>query len=200
METQERKKEIITTAFKLIAEKGVEEFTIKNISRSIGISEPAMYRHFASKNDILRALIEEICYLWEKNWAHVIASYESELEQLVQFYISRAKEFDAFPSLSIIMFPDIIFAGSPELMKNLMSMTEENKSRHMYLIESLQNRGVFTSAIPQEHIFTMLTGGFRLLVSSWSMQRKLGNLYRLEEKTRDFISSTVQFLCSVSVT
>ena len=42
METQERKKEIIKTAFKLIYEQGNAVFTIKNISKSIGISEPAI--------------------------------------------------------------------------------------------------------------------------------------------------------------
>lgn len=194
METQERKKEIIKTAFKLIYEQGTAVFTIKNISKSIGISEPAIYRHFDSKHDILCAIIDEVCSLWEKNWDFVMQTYESELERLIQFYIYRAKEFDSFPWYSIIMFPEIIFAGSAELMGKVLQMMENNKNRHLSLIHSLQERGVLTSDVTAVHVFTMLTGGFRLLVSRWSLQRSLGSTAILQAETRDFITSTVRLL------
>ena len=41
------------SALGLIAEKGIQGLTIKNLSKKIGISEPAIYRHFDSKSSIL---------------------------------------------------------------------------------------------------------------------------------------------------
>lgn len=53
----ERKKEIIDSAGDLIIHEGVQGVTIKNISKRNRISEPAIYRHFKNKREILVELI-----------------------------------------------------------------------------------------------------------------------------------------------
>ena len=52
----ERQQEIINVALKLINEKGIQGLTMKNLSKEIGISEPAIYRHFENKIEILLAI------------------------------------------------------------------------------------------------------------------------------------------------
>lgn len=52
-EPTDRQAEIVAAAFTLIAQNGVQELTIKNLGAAIGESEPAIYRHFASKREIL---------------------------------------------------------------------------------------------------------------------------------------------------
>ena len=52
-----RQEEITKEAIKLISEKGIQGLTIKNLSKRIGISEPAIYRHFEGKTDILLNLL-----------------------------------------------------------------------------------------------------------------------------------------------
>ena len=54
----DRQKEIIEVSLNLIAGKGIQGLTIKNISKEIGISEPAIYRHYENKIQILIALLE----------------------------------------------------------------------------------------------------------------------------------------------
>lgn len=49
-----RQKQIIQQSIQLIADKGIQGLTIKNISKSIGISEPAIYRHFDNKNNQIK--------------------------------------------------------------------------------------------------------------------------------------------------
>ena len=54
----ERQEEIIETALELIDSDGIQGLTIKNLSKNIGISEPAIYRHFDSKIHILNTIFE----------------------------------------------------------------------------------------------------------------------------------------------
>src|SRR5690606_16678764 len=54
----DRQVQIIEESMRLIAEKGIQGFTIKNVSKAIGISEPAIYRHFESKTAILVAILD----------------------------------------------------------------------------------------------------------------------------------------------
>jgi AcrR family transcriptional regulator len=56
----DRQKQIIQASLDLIANSGIHGLTIKNISKKVGISEPAIYRHFESKTDILLGIISKI--------------------------------------------------------------------------------------------------------------------------------------------
>ncbi len=53
----ERQQQIVEIAIKLIADKGIQNLTTKNLAKEIGISEPAIYRHFSNKLEILKAVI-----------------------------------------------------------------------------------------------------------------------------------------------
>lgn len=49
----ERQQQIIKAAIKLISEGGFENLSIRKLANLVGISEPAIYRHFKNKSDIL---------------------------------------------------------------------------------------------------------------------------------------------------
>ena len=53
-----RQLQIIQTSIELIGNGGIQELTIKNLSRKIGFVEAAVYRHFASKSEILLTVLE----------------------------------------------------------------------------------------------------------------------------------------------
>ena len=49
-----KKIEIIDASKHLIGEKGVQNLTIKNLAKKMSFSEPALYRHFKDKTQILK--------------------------------------------------------------------------------------------------------------------------------------------------
>ena len=53
----ERQGEILDASINIISKKGIQNLTIKNISNEIGFSEPAIYRHFESKIEILLTIL-----------------------------------------------------------------------------------------------------------------------------------------------
>jgi AcrR family transcriptional regulator len=53
----DRQMEIINAAIDLIADKGIQQMTIKNLSAKIGFTEGAIYRHFDSKIEILLGIL-----------------------------------------------------------------------------------------------------------------------------------------------
>ena len=58
MELTERQQQIVNISIDLIAGQGIQNLTIKNISKEVGFSEPAIYRHFDSKYDIIMAMLD----------------------------------------------------------------------------------------------------------------------------------------------
>lgn len=57
---QERKKEILDVAEQLFAEKGFDHASTNDIIARIGIARGTLYHHFASKEEILDALVERL--------------------------------------------------------------------------------------------------------------------------------------------
>jgi AcrR family transcriptional regulator len=49
---------IENAAIRLFVEKGVTETSIRDIARTVDISEGALYRHFESKDDLVRKVFE----------------------------------------------------------------------------------------------------------------------------------------------
>ncbi len=58
METTERKDEILAQALELIREVGLAGITVKKIAERVGFTEAALYRHFASKRDLILAMMQ----------------------------------------------------------------------------------------------------------------------------------------------
>lgn len=55
-----RKDEILEVAAKIFAAKSYHETTLQEIAKQIGVTEPALYYHINSKNEILRGIVNRI--------------------------------------------------------------------------------------------------------------------------------------------
>jgi len=63
MAAADRRKHLIETAIRLFTEGSYHGTTTAEIARAAGVSEPILYRHFASKRDLYLAALEHV---WEK--------------------------------------------------------------------------------------------------------------------------------------
>lgn len=59
-ELTKRQQEIVEKAIEIIAEEGFHKLTTKNLAEKVGFSEPALYRHFKDKQEIVLAVIKTI--------------------------------------------------------------------------------------------------------------------------------------------
>jgi AcrR family transcriptional regulator len=55
---QERREAIVQTAIKLFSDKGFRGTTTRELAAAVGVSEPVLYQHFATKRDLYTAIIE----------------------------------------------------------------------------------------------------------------------------------------------
>jgi AcrR family transcriptional regulator len=55
-----RQEEILDRAFELVQECGLANLTLKKVARRVGFSEAAIYRHFASKQELVFALVDRL--------------------------------------------------------------------------------------------------------------------------------------------
>jgi AcrR family transcriptional regulator len=59
LEGDARRAQIVEIARRLFAEAGYRPTTTRQLARAAGVSDALMYRHFASKDDVLRAVVDQ---------------------------------------------------------------------------------------------------------------------------------------------
>ncbi|HPG85626.1 MAG TPA: TetR/AcrR family transcriptional regulator [Spirochaetales bacterium] len=195
MQTSERQKEIIQAAFDLISEQGIQELTIKKIAQVVGVTEPAIYRHFTSKVDILSAVIDEM--VAQRNAAFLRCGIGSGTarDMIRSFFAVQASFFESNPSLSIMLFPEDLFRNNADLLGRATSMMDETLARFRELLLAGIDEGSLKPGVDCEAGALMLVGGFRLLVASWRLDAGTGTgAGGLETDTARFMEGVLSLI------
>ncbi len=77
-----KKAEIVRAALQMFAEKGIRGATIRDIAEAAGVTEGALYRHFASKEELAQALFAECARLLYEHLHAAAKAHKSPREQL----------------------------------------------------------------------------------------------------------------------
>lgn len=93
-----RRGEILEAALAVFARCGYENGSMREIAAAVGVSEPALYRHFAGKEEIFLALIAAVSERIFTENATVLESLrpESLREQLVEAFTQRRQAISAY--------------------------------------------------------------------------------------------------------
>jgi AcrR family transcriptional regulator len=169
MTLTKRQLEIMQVSINLIAEKGIQNMTIKNIADKMHISEPAIYRHFDSKLSILLAILDS----FEERFEHIVKEIESKklkpLDMLEKFYLARCKEFSETPELAKVIFSEEIFQNEQVLSEKIAHIMLKHQKYIVSLIRKASNNGEIRTDIPEEHMSLFFMGSLRLIVTRWRL-------------------------------
>ncbi|MEW6411357.1 MAG: TetR/AcrR family transcriptional regulator [Candidatus Zixiibacteriota bacterium] len=80
----DRKAQIIQQATRLFADDGFDKVTIKELADACGITEPALYRHFSSKDAIYDAVLDSIERRLSSQHLFAQLSNENDLSTLLE--------------------------------------------------------------------------------------------------------------------
>ncbi|MCF6364849.1 MAG: TetR/AcrR family transcriptional regulator [Bacteroidales bacterium] len=172
----ERQSQIIDESIKLIAEKGIQGFTIKNLSKAIGISEPAIYRHFDSKTHILLAILDNF-----KQMAKFLAKMMSEIQitavEKISFMFEKMVDlFTETPSLVSVLFSEEIFKNEEVLKQKIVEILNTNESTVENILIAGQKKGEIRTDVSEKTLALMVMGSLRLMVKRWSLENYNFNL------------------------
>ncbi|PKM56583.1 MAG: hypothetical protein CVU98_10480, partial [Firmicutes bacterium HGW-Firmicutes-3] len=99
-----RKDKILISAIDLLYSEGVSGVTTKNLAKLEKVTEPALYRQYKNKQEILNHIVEAYAQYDEKIINTIKESPLSGYE-VIQYYIKRFIEFyENYVELTTVMF------------------------------------------------------------------------------------------------
>ena len=171
-----RQKEITEVALELISEKGIQGLTIKNLSKKIGITEPAIYRHYDSKTDILIAVLDLFKQNTEQLFEKELKNGGKAIDKIEHLFTKHFASFSATPSLVSVIFSEEIFRNEPVLIAKIAEIIDKNDKILTTIIVDGQKTGEIRSDIEATYLSTIIIGTLRLFVKKWQFSAFSYNL------------------------
>jgi AcrR family transcriptional regulator len=163
----ERQIEITTVALELISEKGIQGLTIKNLAKKIGITEPAIYRHYDSKTDILIAVLDLFKQNTEQLFEKELQNGGKAIDKIEHLFTNHFITLSRTPSLVSVIFSEEIFRNEPVLIDKISEVIGKNDKILTTIIINGQKNGEIRTDIEAGYLSTIITGSLRLFVKKW---------------------------------
>lgn len=124
MKPETKREQVLRAAEEIFAEKGFDGATMKDIAEGVGVKAPALYNHFASKEDIYNSVISESYVQLQEKVLGPIAKapdLREKLRLLVDLLVDFWAEHPRLPRIyaqEVLRGSDLVFA---ELVPNYMA-------------------------------------------------------------------------------
>ena len=171
----ERQQEIIDVSLEIISTKGIQGLTIKNLAKRIGISEPAIYRHYDNKISILLAILDYFKTSGEFLFGNLDSLATSPLKKIEAIFQSYFNAFRQNPSLVTVIFSEEIFRNEPMLQQKIADIMDKNSAVIKSLVAEGQAKGEIKPDIESKYLTLIIIGSLRMMVKKWQMGDKAFN-------------------------
>ncbi len=187
----ERQEQIINESIKLIAEKGIQGFTIKNLSKAIGISEPAIYRHFKSKTHILLTILDDFTKMADMLSKLVDNDKFSAFRKISFIFNKMVDMFAETPSLVSVIFSEEIFKNEEILKNKIIKILNKNEETFEAIIKKGQKDKQIKTDSNEKTLALMVMGSLRLIVKRWDLN---GHDFDLKKEGKLLLKSIEKIL------
>ena len=187
----DRQQQIIDESIKLIDTRGIQGFTIKNLSKEVGISEPGIYRHFENKFAILVTILDSFKRnIFEQQL--VLFSKSNDPEEKLRIFSNRIFEiFTQNPALITVIFSEEIYQNEKELSSRINEIqTYYENLVESFLIELRQDKKL-PANINIDSFILMFFGSIRLLAKKWKIS---DYSFDLRAKGNELVTSLINSL------
>ncbi len=172
----QRQSDILQESIKLIADKGIQGLTIKNLANAIGVTEPAIYRHFENKQKILIGILS----LFKENKENFIKNVQADgstpLDKLKSLFEMRFKYFAKNRAIASVIFSEELFRNDPILSEIVFDIMKENQKIILQIINAGQESSAIKPDVSADQLAFIIVGALRLIVTKWRLSDYSFNL------------------------
>ncbi len=175
--------QIVAAAIELLSAGGIAALTIKNVAKTVGVSEPALYRHFENKQGILVAILDRFEAHMGDLFEEALSQEAGVLDRIQIVYARVFRSFAAQPALASVVFAEEIFRHDKRLSEKVARIMDMVEGQILSLIRSRQGRIECRHDVPPKDLARIVMGSLRFLVTRWRLS---GYAFDLEKEGMAF--------------
>jgi AcrR family transcriptional regulator len=162
-----RKDSIVLTAIDIIHEQGLQGLSTREIAKRQGVSEPALYRQFSSKADIILAVLDHYSY-YDSLVFNTVQAKQLPAKDGILFYMSTFSEyFENYPQITaVVMAFDTLFYEH-EIEGKVREIRESHRSFLQTLTDGGKKLGDISTELSTEQITDTVLGIQYMTMLRW---------------------------------
>jgi AcrR family transcriptional regulator len=137
---ESRKPQIVHVVLQLVVERGADSVSAQLIADAIGVTQPAIFRHFPTKEAIWLAVMDWL----EDRLGEIYRAADSEgaaLAVLSRMFLEHVRLVERHPALAKLVFSDHLRLQYPSLQKRFVKIHRGYEARVAGLIERAKAQG-----------------------------------------------------------
>jgi len=135
----------------------------------MGFSEPALYRHFKNKNEILQSLLIYYKTEMEAVIKPVIFNNNSGLNKIKSIIDFQFNHFAKYPAVIMVIFSETSFQNDKKLSEIVKGIIDQKRFMIESIIEFGQSDGSIRKDVDFKQLTTIILGSMRLTVLNWRL-------------------------------
>lgn len=164
LSAEERQEEIVNVAVSLAAERGVDEVTTKDMADAMGLTQGAIFRHFATKDDIWFAVMQWIRARLMKVVGKAAESGTDPLDALEKMFFAHIAFISKHPAIPRLLFSEHLHKKSGKLKQLIQEIISGYEGKIAALLAAGKEQGLVHLALDESSAATLYIGMIQGLV------------------------------------
>ena len=168
----ERKAEIVTAVLRLADELGPDRLTTQSVAEAVGLTQPAIFRHFPTKQDLWVAVAEMISDQLTTAWDGALKVSRDPKSRIEALVLVQLGQIEAMPAIPAILFSRELQAENDELRQSVLALMTNLVALLTHELVEGKRAGVFDPALSAEDGALLLVALVQGLAIRWTLQER----------------------------
>lgn len=164
----QRKAEIVAAAVRLAAEVGPDRVTAQMLADALGLSQPAIFRHFATKAEIWVAVGEHIAR--QMSAAEIDDGGPDPAGRLRALVAAHLRFISQNPAVPAVLFSRELHAENEALRAHFERVMTSRRQGFAALVARAQAQGQIPPATAPEDLAALILAMIQGLAMRWSLE------------------------------
>ena len=156
--TEIRQEQIKQAVLDIIYTDGLKSLSTRNLAKRIGMSEGSIFRHFATKQDIILAIIKDVQIDFIGSLRQIANSNQPPKERLDEFLCQTVRYLTQNKGITMLMFSEASHNNDMDLKNNLLQIFNNQKKLVSKIILDGIALGTWDERIPVENLAMLYMG------------------------------------------
>jgi len=183
MSSEDRQSEIIRVAVELAAEKEVSSVTTQDMADAMRLTQGAIFRHFASKDDIWLAVMGWIQKNLMKVLSKAAADASDPLDAIHRMFIAHISFISKHPAIPRIIFSELQNKKSGKMRQLIQEIMSGYEGRIAGLLEAAKEQSLVDAGLDSRSAAVLYIGMIQGLVMQVAIFGGKRSLLQEAEKT-----------------
>lgn len=167
-----RKAEIVAAMLRLADELGPDRLTTLAVAKAVGLTQPGIFRHFPTKQDLWLAVAAQIAMEMTEAWDEALATTAAPQDRVAALILVQLRQIAANPAIPAILHSRELHAENAALRAQFIGLMTQFQSLLVDALTEGRVQGVLRADLAANDAAMLLISLVQGLAIRWSLGQR----------------------------